>query len=160
MSRILARWFGRREPVIAEARPADAAVFSVLHAQSFRRGWGEGEMEQLLIDPAVIAHRVQLGHRVAGFILSRCAADEAEILSVAIDPRRRGQGLARKLLDLHLRRLAGIGVATVFLEVDADNAPARRLYDRAGFVAVGERKGYYQAADGKPTAALVLRRDL
>ena len=160
MMGFIARLLGRGEPIVTDARAADAPAFSALHAQSFRRGWGEGEMEQLLIDPAVVAHRVMRGRRVAGFILSRCAADEAEILSVAIDPRQRGRGFARTLLDLHLRRLAGIGIATVFLEVDADNAAARRLYARAGFTQAGERKAYYQGEGGATSAALVLRREL
>ena len=47
------------------------------------------------------------------------------------------------MLDLHLRRLAGLGARTVFLEVDEDNVPARRLYRRAGFREVGRREGYY-----------------
>ena len=55
---------------------------------------------------------------MAGFILSRLAAGEAEILSIAIAPKQRGRGLARPLLDLNLRRLAGLGARTVFLEVE------------------------------------------
>ncbi|MEA2950208.1 MAG: [ribosomal protein S18]-alanine N-acetyltransferase, partial [Alphaproteobacteria bacterium] len=91
-------------------------------------------------------------------ILSRLAADEAEILSVAVASSQRGKGLARQLLDLNLRRLAGLGVPAVFLEVDEGNAPARRLYQRAGFRDVGRREGYYPG--GKGAAALILRRDL
>ncbi|HEY1152975.1 MAG TPA: ribosomal-protein-alanine N-acetyltransferase RimI, partial [Pseudolabrys sp.] len=60
---------------------------------------------------------------------------------------------------LHLRRLAGIGVTAVFLEVSENNAAARRLYARAGFREVGRRPNYYRDADGT-THALVLRRDL
>ena len=96
------------------------------------------------------------GPALIGFILSRLAAGEAEILSVAIAPAWRGRGFARPLLDLHLRRLAGLGARTVFLEVGEHNAPARRLYRRAGFYEVGRRHGYY---DGGATA-LMLRRDL
>jgi ribosomal-protein-alanine N-acetyltransferase len=77
-------------------------------------------------------------------------------LSVAIAPSWRGRKLARPLLDLHLRSLAGLGTRAVFLEVSEHNAPATRLYRRAGFREVGKRQGYY---DGGATA-LVLRRDL
>ena len=90
------------------------------------------------------------GPHAGGFILSRLVAGEAEILSVAVAAARRGKGLARRLLDLHLRRLAGLGARTVFLEVDEGNEPARRLYRRAGFREVGRREGYYRdAAKGK-----------
>ena len=78
------------------------------------------------------------------------AADEAEILSVAVAPARRGRGLARALLDLHLRRLAGLGVRAVFLEVDEGNMPARGSIARAGFREVGRREGYYQHDGGEP----------
>jgi ribosomal-protein-alanine N-acetyltransferase len=107
-----------------------------------------------------MAHRASVGGRLAGFIMSRRAADEAEILSVAVRNADRGRGLARDLLHLHLRRLAGDGVRTVFLEVDETNTPAIRLYRRAGFGEVGRRPNYYATPGAKPAAALVLRRDL
>ena len=156
----LARLFGRAGPVLATAHPRDAAALSALHAASFNRGWSEHEFEQLLTDRNVVADRAASGRKTVGFIVSRRAADEAEILSVAVARAWRGRGLARRLLDLHLRRLAGLGLRAVFLEVDEDNAPARRLYARAGFHEVGRRAGYYAQGRSDPAAALVLRRDL
>ncbi len=156
----LLRMLARPEPVLSEARAQDAAALSTLHGAAFRRGWSEDELERLLLDKNVIAHRAMLGRTLAGFIVSRLVAGEAEILSVAVAPARRGRGLARKLLDLHLRRLAGLGATAVFLEVDEDNAPARRLYDRARFRDVGRRPAYYARGSAPPAAALVLRRDL
>jgi ribosomal-protein-alanine N-acetyltransferase len=97
---------------------------------------------------------------VIGFILSRLVAGEAEILSVTIAPAWRGHRLARPLLDLHLRRLAGLGTRTVFLEVGEQNAAATRLYRRAGFREVGKRPGYYQGNNEGGATALVMRRDL
>ena len=64
------------------------------------------------------------------------------------------------MLDLHLRRLAGLGAHTVFLEVDENNEPALLLYHRAGFREVSRRPNYYPGAEGKAATALVLRRDL
>jgi ribosomal-protein-alanine N-acetyltransferase len=156
----LARLFSRAEPVLSTASPRDAATLATLHAASFNRGWSEHEFEQLLTDRNVIADRAKKGRANVGFILSRRAANEAEILSVAVARSWRGRGLARRLLDLHLRRLAGLGLRAVFLEVDADNTPARRLYARAGFQEVGRRPGYYAQQGRAATGALVLRRDL
>jgi ribosomal-protein-alanine N-acetyltransferase len=156
MMQFIARLFGSAKPSIAEARPGDAGAIAAVHGASFKRGWGEDEIHRLLIERNVVAHRVMSGPKLIGFILSRLAAGEAEILSVAIAPKWRGRGLARPLLDLHLRRLAGFGVRAVFLDVDKSNTPARALYKRAGFHEVGQRQGYY-AGGG---AALVLRRDL
>jgi [ribosomal protein S18]-alanine N-acetyltransferase len=154
------RLFARGEPVLSEARARDARAIAALHGLSFARGWSDGEIEQMLIDRAVLAHRANSGRSLAGFILSRLVLDEAEILSVAVAAAWRGRGLARRLLELHLRRLAGLGARTVFLEVEEGNMPARRLYRRAGFHDVGRREGYYRDDAGKSAAALVLRRDL
>jgi ribosomal-protein-alanine N-acetyltransferase len=160
MMRWLKHLLTHREPVLAEADSRDAATIANLHGASFRRGWSESEVERLLLDRQVLAHRVLSGGRFSGFIMSRRAADEAEILSVAIAARRRGRGLAGRLLSLHLRRLAGLGARAVFLEVDEHNVAAIRLYTRAGFHEVARRPNYYASDDGQAATALVLRRDL
>ena len=112
----------------------------------------------------MLAHSLRVGTTFAGFIMTRCAADEAEILSVAVTRRCQGRGLAKKLLDLHMRRLAALGVKALFLEVDENNQPALRLYRKAGFRDVAKRPNYYPAQNGKTggkaAAALVLRRDI
>jgi ribosomal-protein-alanine N-acetyltransferase len=151
--------FARAEPAMSEASARDAAAIAVLHGASFQRGWSEQEIEGLLLDRHVITHRALTGAALAGFIMSRLVADEAEILSVAVARRQRGRGLARRLLDLNLRRLAGLGARAVFLEVDEHNDPAVRLYRRAGFNEVSRRANYYPGNEGA-AAALVLRRDL
>ena len=156
MMGFVSRLFARFAPTFSEARSRDAAAIAALHKASFQRGWGEDEIRRLLMENTVVAHRAIIGGTMIGFILSRLAAGEAEILSIAIAPARRGRGYARPLLDLHLRRLAGLGARSVFLEVDADNAAARALYRRAGFYDVGRRQSYYQSG----ASALVLRRDL
>jgi ribosomal-protein-alanine N-acetyltransferase len=157
----LSRLFWRGAPTFADARPSDAAAIAAIHGVSFQRGWGEDEIYRLLAEKTVVAHRATIGaggRKVIGFILSRLAAGEAEILSVAIAPAWRGRKLAQPLLDLHLRRLAGLGTRVVFLEVGEHNAPATRLYRRAGFRDVGKRQGYYQGNGG--ATALVMRRDI
>lgn len=155
----LAGLFASEPPSIGEAHVADAGAFCALHARSFRRGWSEDEMEQLLRDPQITAHRAALRDKTVGFVVSRRAADEAEILSIAVAARQRGRGIARQLLGHHMQRLAGFGTKALFLEVEEGNAAARRLYERAGFTQVGRRPSYY--GGGKDTAAaLVLRRDL
>lgn len=156
----LGRLLARSEPVLSEASGRDCAAIAALHAASFRRGWSEHEVENLLVDRRVICHRAMAGSRLAGFIMSRLVEDEAEILSVAVAQAWQGRRLGGKMLDLHLRRLAGLGVRTLFLEVDEHNVPAIRLYKRAGFTEVARRPDYYRGADGTAASALVLRRDL
>jgi ribosomal-protein-alanine N-acetyltransferase len=160
MRRLLDSLFGRSRPILTEANARDAGAIAALHAASFLRGWSEDEVEALLIERNVLTHRAMTGRALGGFIMSRIAGDEAEILSVAVANSRRGRGLAGALLRLHLGRLAGLAVRTVFLEVDEDNESARKLYRRAGFREVGRREGYYPNGAVSRTAALILRRDL
>ena len=145
---------------VEPASLSDAPRLAQLHAASFHRGWGEGEFESMLAESNTLAHRLRLGRKTIGFAMSRIGADEAEILSIAIDPRFRGQGLSLSLLLTHLGHLAGRGVKTVFLEVEENNQPARRLYDRAGFAVAGRRERYYRQAGGEELNALIMRRDL
>jgi [ribosomal protein S18]-alanine N-acetyltransferase len=160
MIKLLARLLSRTEPALSLADARDAPAFAALHATAFPRGWSEAEFERLLADRAVIAQRALAGGRLAGFVLSRAAADQAEILSIAVAAAWRRQGVGRHLLDLHLRALAGRGIKALFLEVDEANTPARRLYAQTGFREVGRRPAYYPQAGTRPSAALVLRRDL
>jgi ribosomal-protein-alanine N-acetyltransferase len=153
-------WWGGGTALVEPASLRDAARLAQLHGASFHRGWGEAEFETMLTERNTLVHRLRQGRKVIGFAVSRMAADEAEILSIAIDPAQRGRGLSRSLLLNHLGHLAGRGVRTVFLEVEENNQPARRLYERAGFGVVGQRERYYQQPGGEQLNALLMRRDL
>ena len=156
------RLFRRAAPAVLEARPRDAGALAMIHARSFHRGWSEAEFERLLSERTTLGHVVRAdGGRAdaIGFILSHLVKDEAEILTVAVMPVERGRGLARRLLDTHLSRLAALGARQVFLEVEEGNVSALRLYRRAGFREVGRRAGYYRKPS-ENAAALVLGRAL
>jgi [ribosomal protein S18]-alanine N-acetyltransferase len=158
--RWISQWFAGAKPAVEAASLRDAEQLARIHAASFHRGWGVSEFESMLAERNTLAHRLRLGRRIAGFIVSRIGADEAEILSVALDPHQRGRGLSRDLLLTHLGHLAGRGVRTVFLEVEENNQPARRLYQQTGFATVGRRERYYQQPGGEQLNALLMRRDL
>jgi ribosomal-protein-alanine N-acetyltransferase len=147
-------------PVIEPANLRDAPKLAQLHGASFHRGWGEGEFETMLTERNTLVHRLRMGRKTIGFAVSRIAADEAEILSIAVAASHRGSGLSRNLLLTHLGHLAGRGVRTVFLEVEENNQPARRLYQRAGFTVAGRRERYYQQSGAEQLNALLMRRDL
>ena len=159
-SRLFAKLFSNNAAVVEPATLRDAPRLAQLHRASFHRGWGTDEFEQILIERNALAHRLRSGNSTIGFIVSRIAADEAEILSVAIASKYRGRGYSRDLLHTHLGHLAAHGLKTVFLEVEENNRPARSLYQRAGFRVVGRRERYYKDADGEQLNAVVMQRDL
>ena len=90
----------------------------------------------------------------------RIVADEAEVLTIATDPAKRRQGLARAALKDAENAAALAGAREIFLEVAEDNLPAQTLYKAENYHQVGRRPGYYLPKNAAPVAALVLRKDL
>jgi ribosomal-protein-alanine N-acetyltransferase len=84
-----------------------------------------------------------------GFALGRVMADEAELLTIVVALAQRGQGTARTLLSDFDREARKLGATQAFLEVAADNAPARALYAATGWIQVGLRPGYYDGTDAR-----------
>ena len=156
----LSEFWGGGDAAVEPASLRDAPALAQIHGASFHRGWSEGEFENMLSERNTLVHRLRMGRKVIGFSVSRIGADEAEILSIAVAQSHRGRGLSNTLLLTHLGHLAGRGVRTVFLEVEENNQPARRLYKRAGFAVAGRRERYYRQASGEPLNALLMRRDL
>ncbi len=119
------------------------------------------EFERLLAEETTLAHvAAGAGDAAAGFVLSRVAADEAEVLSIAVMPERRGEGIAGRLLDAHREMLRFARARMLFLEVEDANAAALALYRRQGFQEVSRRDAYYRKADGSAATAIVMRAAL
>lgn len=150
--------------VIAAATPGDAGAIADLHGTLFDPAWDATSIDRLMAPPAglaLVARRMEgIGLPVAGFVLARVAADEAEILSLAVAPAERRRGLARRLLDTAMRTLAARGATRLFLEVAADNGAALALYGGLAFREVGRRRQYYRRRDGAAADAIVLSRSL
>jgi ribosomal-protein-alanine N-acetyltransferase len=143
-------------PVVQRDAPALAAV----HAEAFDAPWTGEEILRFAGDPGGFARVAETEDgAVAGFILCRLIAGEAEVLTLAVRPGARRQGVARALLAEALALAAASGAST-FLEVAADNPGAIALYDRAGFERVGRRAGYYARPGAPAVDAIVMRRTL
>lgn len=156
---------GRPEIVVRTAFEEDAAMIAAIHGESFRHGWSDGEIEALMRQDNVTALAAEycnaFGQRsAAGFVLYRTAADEAEILTVAVNPASRRRGVGRALMEEVIRRLYSDRIGSLFLEVDSGNAAAIALYEVLDFVTVGERSGYYAHGATAARGALVMRRDI
>lgn len=141
------------------AASMEAEALAGVHALAFDDPWSAADLAALLASPGVFALAARDEGDLAGFVLCRVAADEAEILTIATAPARRRQGVGRALLEAAAGTASAGGAETVFLEVAEDNAAALGLYRAAGFAPVGRRKGYYSRGAGA-IDALVLRRDL
>jgi [ribosomal protein S18]-alanine N-acetyltransferase len=157
--------FGSRRsspPVIRPLRPEKAEECARLHAAGFAYPWSAQVVAALIASSSTLAAAAldPVYGRLRGFVLSRLGADEAEILTIAVEAASQGKGVGRALLSENLRQAANAGAKAIFLEVDRHNAAAVALYRRLGFVNVGERMGYYRRQDGAPATAVIMRKTL
>lgn len=128
-------------------------ALAALHARCFDRPppWSAGAFADMLSLPGSF-----LILRPSGFLVGRTAAGEAELLTLAVTPEARRQGLGRALCSAFATAAGGRGASAAFLEVAAGNAAARALYAGCGWAEAGRRPGYY----GPGQDALILRLDL
>ncbi|MBD3678656.1 MAG: ribosomal protein S18-alanine N-acetyltransferase [Rhodobacteraceae bacterium] len=128
-----------------------------LHAAAFEfpRPWSAAEFASLLDGAGTF-----LVTEPGGFALGRAIAGEAELLTIAVDPGARRQGLGARLMQTFESEARTRGAETAFLEVAATNAPAIALYHRAGFAETGRRRGYYRLPDGKPVDACLFSKQI
>jgi [ribosomal protein S18]-alanine N-acetyltransferase len=94
-----------------------------------------------------------------GYAVVLNVLDEAHLLNVSIVRAQQGRGAGTYFLSWLSAHAAAHGATQFFLEVRPSNHAALALYRRAGFEAVGRRRGYYPAADGREDA-IVMRRAL
>ena len=125
-----------------------AAALAAIHAKCFACGhaWSEQSFSELLSQPGT-----RLYNTNQGFLLTRSAADETEILTIAVLPEARRRGMAKGLMRQALGEISG----HCFLEVDVRNKPAIRMYKQMGFVTVATRKAYYATSDSRSDALVM-----
>ena len=88
------------------------------------------------------------------------AVDEAHLLNISVRRDLHGHGVGRLQLDKVVALAKEHGMTSILLEVRPSNQRAFAVYERYGFLRIGNRKGYYPAADGAREDAIVMRLPL
>ncbi|MGQ0457359.1 MAG: ribosomal protein S18-alanine N-acetyltransferase [Hyphomicrobium sp.] len=140
------------------ADPERAAEIAALHARLFNPSWDRTAIKTLLEHPASTSLVAVSGSPklAVGFIIGQLAADQAEIISVAVAPEWQRVGLGRMLVEGLARASRRGDAERLFLEVAEDNVSALALYRSLSFKEVARRKGYYQRSSAPPVDGLVL----
>ena len=122
--------------------------------------WTRQDVAGLLASRGVRGLLLRTDGTAIGIALRRVTVDEAELLTLAVDPAHRRRGAGRALLVAAIDDVRQAGARSFFLEVGADNPAAQALYAQAGFRPVGRRAGYYPRGAGATADAVVMRLDL
>lgn len=134
--------------LVSRAGPYDPSSMAVIHKTCFAKPWDEATMAQFLASPDTLCLVGSVSDDssgiVGGMLIARKAADEAELITLAVAPACRRSGLGRALLEFAVHELRAAGAKTLFLEVDESNEAAVALYRKLGAQPVGRRAGYYE----------------
>lgn len=140
------------------------AVMEASFDPHYREAWTRKQVADSLTLPSTYMILVDLQGSppapdtdAAGFVLARQAADEIELLLIAVHPDHRQKGLGRALLRRFCESARERGATQVFLEMRANN-PAERLYRDEGFEQIGLRRDYYRTVLGNPIDALTFAK--
>ncbi len=136
-------------------------MLSEMQGLSFNDGieqvWSQDQFAALLSSDAVQVLVICVGELPVGFVLWRQAAEEAEILSIAILPTYRNKYFGSRLLAEFYSRLRSDAITEIFLEVRTNNQAAITLYTKNSFKIVGRRKKYYEGPHGIKLDALIMK---
>lgn len=141
---------------VAIASSDAAADLARLHASSFDKPWSVESFRSLLTQPGTLAV-IARDQDPLGCGVFRVAADEVEILTLAVLPDARRRGVARAIVQLAFSAAHQRGAVRCFLEVADDNQAAIELYLSLGFAPCGRRAGYYDRGAERVDAVLYER---
>lgn len=131
---------------------------AALHAQCFAAAWQAQDFETYLAGDSYDILGAFEKSKLLGFILTRFAVDQADIMTICVAPKKRGKRLGAKLLKASEDELMRRGADILFLDVAEDNVAAIALYKDAGYYQFGRRSGYYRRPDARIAALLFQKR--
>jgi ribosomal-protein-alanine N-acetyltransferase len=140
-------------------QPGDSPAMAQLHGHAFHTGWPETTFDDFIRQDNTLCWKAVNPSEgsIAGFIILQLCPPEAEIITLVVNQARQRQGIGQTLLGHIMSWLEDQGYDAVFLEVDVSNEAALTLYQRAGFVITGRRKGYSRTQDGRYNDAHIMR---
>lgn len=137
--------------------PTDLDALMEIENSSFTLPWSRQSYEELWPVAGIAIWVARLDHEMAGYMLLQTVGEEMELHTFAVRPDLRRRRIGRRLLEFMIEEAQGEGVKRIFLQVRPTNSPARALYEKMGFAAVGIRRRYYRDNDED---AFVMRLDL
>ena len=118
-------------------------VVCAIENACFAHPWSRQSIEAELDNETTLFHVAVEDGQVVGYIGMSFVLDEGYIYNVAVKADCRKNGVGSALIQTLVTHCRKNNFAFLTLEVRESNAPARSLYEKFGFIKVGERKNYY-----------------
>ncbi len=130
---------------------ADFSELYEIEKEAFSDFWSEKAMEEELSSKQAHYYVAEEDGEILGYIGFWTVFDEAEIMKVAVRKTARKNGVGNALIKASFDEAREMGAKKMLLEVRESNLPARRLYEKNGFISYNIREKYYE---GKENAIL------
>ncbi len=127
--------------------PDDIPAVAALEQRVFADPWSENAFREELATASRRYLVAEEGRAILGYGGLLVVEDDAHIVTLAVEPGTRGQGLGTRLMLRLAEEALRAGAAHLTLEVRVSNQPAQSLYRRFGFETVGLRRHYYRDED-------------
>lgn len=143
--------------LIREMQEKDLEQVTQLENACFSMPWKKEDFEDILTNPNRIYLVAEENEKIIGGCMMTDIVGEGDISNVAVCEEYRGKKIATQLL-LEMMRIGTEErkIQAFTLEVREQNTPARRLYEKAGFVSEGIRPGFYEKP--KDNAVIMWKR--
>ncbi len=135
---------------IRMANSGDLLFVSDLSQRVFRRyGPYEEILPQWFFSELSMTILAETGRVPVGFAMMARMVDQrdgsgtAEIMAIAVEPARQGQGLGHVLMEVLEKKARAASIRRLILHTGTDNAAAKALFSRLGFRIAEARKGFY-----------------
>lgn len=128
---------------ITELEYKDLDSIEALELLCFSCPWSRQAFEDELNNPLATYLVVRESNNIIAYGGVWIIAGEGHITNIAVHPDFRRQGIAAMVLKRLFEMARQNRLELLTLEVRKNNLAARGLYEKHGFIKVGERRGYY-----------------
>lgn len=148
----------KKQHWIASLQADDSDSLHQIHSKCFVPYWDKNTFDTFLKDHSIFGYKACLIGRplqILGFCICRLILDEAEVITIAVHPHHRQQGIGHLLMDSTLRHLHRERATKLFLEVEENNLAALALYQHFEFKKISKRTAYYQSQNDRIDAIIM-----
>ncbi|MGN1051616.1 MAG: ribosomal protein S18-alanine N-acetyltransferase [Acutalibacteraceae bacterium] len=140
---------------IKRATIDNVSDISNIEINCFSTPWSKENIYNELNRKGTVAFLAWEKDVATGYVLMNIIANEGYMCNIAVLYKYRNKGVGKALLESIIDVAVNENLAFVTLEVRKSNKIAIKMYEKAGFIFVGERKDYYH--NPKESAVLMTK---
>ncbi len=129
--------------IIRQYKQEDFQAIADIEKECFSLPWSVIAIEEFAECEFSHIFVAEFGGKVVGYLTFTSIFDELQIANIAVSEKYRRLHLATQLIEMLINYGVEKLISVITLEVRISNSAAINFYSKMGFVAVGERKGYY-----------------